>query len=380
MLVLDDTYISPEVFEFAEATQEPIFDNEPARRCVAEGKKLNIVDNSKAAEGRIIAFSEAYLDEVKRYCDKQTARAISLCKDKAECRRVLAPLFPDYVFEEFDLDQLAEVDPSSFTLPVVLKPSTGFFSLGIYPIFSVEDWNAACADIRSHSSSWSNQYGTTVVNNSKFLVESYLNGEEYAIDAYFNEQGETVILDILKHDFAGTEDVSDRLYYTSKAVVEETMQAMKDFLIQSNKLLGFKNFPVHVEVRVGEDGVVYSIEFNPLRFAGLCTTDLSFFAYGFKTYESYLNNIQPSWDEVLAGKEGKRYSMVMLSTDGTSLSDHYSFDYDAVQQKFSKVLTCRKLNAKQYNTFGVLFTEASDEAWQKESDYILRSTLEEFLS
>ena len=76
MLVLDDTYISPEVFEFAEATQEPIFDNEPARRYVAEGKKLNIVDNSKAAEGRIIAFSEAYLDEVKRYCDKQTARAI----------------------------------------------------------------------------------------------------------------------------------------------------------------------------------------------------------------------------------------------------------------------------------------------------------------
>ena len=60
MLVLDDTYISPEVFEFAEATQEPIFDNEPARRYVAEGKKLNIVDNSKAAEGRIIAFSEAY--------------------------------------------------------------------------------------------------------------------------------------------------------------------------------------------------------------------------------------------------------------------------------------------------------------------------------
>ena len=207
-----------------------------------------------------------------------------------------------------------------------------------------------------------------------------MNGEEYAIDAYFNEQGETVILDILKHDFAGTEDVSDRLYYTSKAVVEETMQAMKDFLIQSNKLLGFKNFPVHVEVRVGEDGVVYPIEFNPLRFAGLCTTDLSFFAYGFKTYESYLNNIQPNWDEVLAGKEGKRYSMVMLSTDGTSLPDHYSFDYDAVQQKFSKVLTCRKLNAKQYNTFGVLFTEASDEAWQKESDYILRSTLEEFLS
>ena len=93
-----------------------------------------------------------------------------------------------------------------------------------------------------------------MVNNTNFLVESYLDGEEYAIDAYFNEQGETIILDILKHDFAGTEDVSDRLYYTSKVVVEDTMQAMKDFLIKSNELLGFKNFPVHVEVRVDEAG------------------------------------------------------------------------------------------------------------------------------
>ena len=83
---------------------------------------------------------------------------------------------------------------------------------------------------------------------------------------------------------------------------------------------------------------------------------------------------------LLAGKEGKRYSMVMLSTDGTALPDSYSFDYKAVQQKFSKVLACRQLNAKQYNTFGVLFTEASDEAWMEESDYILHSTLQEFLS
>ena len=60
MLVLDDTYISPEVFAFAESTQEPIFDNASARRYASEGKKLNIVDNSQATNERIIAFSEAH--------------------------------------------------------------------------------------------------------------------------------------------------------------------------------------------------------------------------------------------------------------------------------------------------------------------------------
>lgn len=380
MLVLDDTYISPEVLEFAQASQEPIFDNASAQRYASQGVKLNIVDKSEAANGRIVAFSEAYLDEVKRYCNEETARAIALCKDKAESRRILAPMFPNYVFEEYSVAELFQVDPSTFTLPVVLKPSTGFFSLGIYPIFTVEDWHAACNDIKEHSSSWSEQYGSTVVNNTNFLVESYLDGEEYAIDAYFNEKGEAVILDILKHDFAGSEDVSDRLYYTSKAVVEQQMQPMQDFLTNSNRLLGFKNFPVHVEVRIGEDGVVNPIEFNPMRFAGLCTTDLSYFAYGYKTYEMFLRNEQPNWDEVLADKEDSHFNVVILSTDGTALPDDYSFDYEAVARKFSKVLGMREMDAKHYNTFGVLFTQVSEENAQAEADYILHSTLQEFIS
>lgn len=380
MLVLDDTYISPEVLAFAQESQEPIFDNDSARRYESQGIKLNIVGKDQAADQRIVAFSEAYLDEVKRYCDEQTARAIALCKDKAECRRVLAPLFPDYVFEEHSIDELFDIDPDTLSLPVVLKPSTGFFSLGIYPIFSAADWQAACEDIKAHSGSWSEQYGSTVVNDSKFLIESYLDGEEYAIDAYFDEQGETVILDILKHDFAGTEDVSDRLYYTSKTIIEQTMNVMRDFLVKSNELMGFKNFPVHVEVRMDKDGVVNPIEFNPMRFAGLCTTDLSYFAYGYKTYEMYLRNMRPDWGEVLKGKEDRRYNMVMLSTDGTALPEVFSFDYDAVKGKFSKVLSMRKMDARHYNTFGVLFTEVPEDKAQGEADYILHSTLKEFLS
>ena len=61
MLVLDDTYISPEVFEFAEATQEPIFDNEPARRYVAEGKKLNILTTQRLLKGVLLLFPKRIL-------------------------------------------------------------------------------------------------------------------------------------------------------------------------------------------------------------------------------------------------------------------------------------------------------------------------------
>ena len=380
MLVLDDTYISPEVFEFAQTTQEPVFDNESARRYVREGMNLNIVNKAEALHGRIIAFSEAYLDEVKYYCDSETQRAIALCKDKAQTRRALSSLFPRYVFKEVSLNELSNIDPSTLALPVVLKPSTGFFSLGIYPIFTAEDWSSALKDIAQHSNTWSNQYGAAVVNNTSFLIESYLDGEEYAVDAYFDEQGKAVVLNIFKHDFAGSEDVSDRLYYTSAEIIKSLMQPISNFLVKSNEIFGFKNFPVHVEVRIGSDGIVNPIEFNPLRFAGLCTTDLAFFAYGFKTYEMYLNNRRPHWGELLQGKEGQRISSVILSTDGTALPDSFSFDYEALAQHFSHVLSLRKMDAKRYNTFGMFFVQAQEDVAQVESEYILHSTLEEFIT
>ena len=61
MLVLDDTYISPEVFEFAEATQEPIFDNEPARRYVAEGKNLTSLTTQRLLKGVLLLFPKRIL-------------------------------------------------------------------------------------------------------------------------------------------------------------------------------------------------------------------------------------------------------------------------------------------------------------------------------
>ena len=61
MLVLDDTYISPEVFEFAEATQEPIFDNEPARRYVAEGKNSTLLTTQRLLKGVLLLFPKRIL-------------------------------------------------------------------------------------------------------------------------------------------------------------------------------------------------------------------------------------------------------------------------------------------------------------------------------
>lgn len=384
MFVLDDLYVSAEVLDFLEKSQEPVLDNAAARRLGAD-HALAICSEEEArtllarAGSRICSLSEMNLEGAKKVCSPETVRFIELFKDKAATRRALKPLYPDYVFEEYDLQGLTEVDAASVAYPVVIKPSVGFFSLGIYPVFNEEEWKAALADIKANSASWSSAYNSSVVNDSGFLVESYLEGDEYAVDAYFDDEGRVVILNILRHDFAGSDDVSDRLYYTSPEVILHELDPMTSFLTDVNDILGIRNFPFHVEVRKQADGTIIPIEFNALRFAGLCTTDVSYFAYGFKTYEYFLRNERPNWDVILAGKDDLVYPMVLLTKPGFDATRPYTFDYDALRAHFRKIIELREADFAALATFGFVFPETKKQDWDTEILPLLTSDLEEYL-
>ncbi|MGI6105306.1 MAG: ATP-grasp domain-containing protein [Raoultibacter sp.] len=379
MFVLDDFYVSDEVLDYLENSQEPVFDNAAARSC-SQGRSLNMQSQPLSPEERICALSEIHLEDIKRFAHEDTVRGIELFKDKAACRRALTPLFPHYVFEEYNLESLQAQNPESVKYPVVIKPATGFFSVGIYPVFTEEQWRAAVADIAASSSAWHEGYSKSVVNDASFLVESYIDGEEYAIDAYFDAEGHPVVLNILRHDFAGNDDVSDRLYYTSKTILTENMCAVRAFLEAANQEFKLRNFPFHVEVRINESDGIVPIEFNPLRFAGLCTTDVAYFAYGFKTYACFFEDKRPDWESILSQKDDELYTMILLTKPGFEANRAYSFNYDALAAHFQKVLALRKTDFKKLNTFGMLFTETPMSKWNQEIEPILSSSLDEYIS
>lgn len=56
MLVLDDTYISPEVLEFAQASQEPIFDNTSAQRYASQGVNSILLTKVKQLMVALLLF------------------------------------------------------------------------------------------------------------------------------------------------------------------------------------------------------------------------------------------------------------------------------------------------------------------------------------
>lgn len=358
MIILESPYVSPEMLSRLAETRTPVLDNAFARSAIGDAR-INLVPDAEFAArvnagARLYSTAETALEWVyANVTDRDLLGAINRSKDKFALRAALRPLYPDYFFREVAADELAKVDAAALPLPVILKPVVGFFSVGVYPIGSPDDWARAVEDIGKKRDAWRRAYPAGVVGNDRYLIEGYIVGDEYALDAYYDGDGKPVIVNVLKHDFASVEDVSDRLYYTSPEIVRDNLDRFTRYLEQAGALLDLRNYPVHVELRASERGII-PIEFNPLRFAGWCVTDLAWFAYGLCTYEHYLADTRPDWDALLAGREGNTYSIVILDKPA-GCPDDAVFDYEGAASGFTEVLRIRKTEFPGAPIFGFIF-------------------------
>lgn len=363
MFILDQPYVSKELKQYIADSKRPVLKNKTALEALGQDNSNLISEDQfvrQHSEGeRIYTCSENSLDWViKNIKDDSLRTNIERMKNKSLFRDLLSPAYPDFFYKEASLEELSTMDTDTFSYPFILKPQVGFFSVGVYPITCESDWKSAVADIGSKAASWKQIFPESVLN-TEFILEQYIYGEEIAIDVYYDDKGEAVILNILKHDFDGMGDVSDRFYYTGKAVIETYLEPLTNWLNEVNRIFGIKNFPFHAEVRI-DNGHIAPIEFNPLRFAGWCCTDLSYFAFGFYTYDYYLNNRRPDWDTLLEEKDGKYYTLIVMDRAGEIDSDA-RFDYDNACNGLGDVLCLRKLNYHEKTTYGFLFTEINQD-------------------
>ena len=266
-------------------------------------------------------------------------------------------------------------------MPFIIKPAVGFFSIGVYKVESIDEWSGVLEQIKTEIENTDELFPKEVLDVSEFTIEEYIDGEEYAIDCYFNADGQPVILNILKHLFASGKDVSDRVYVTSKEILESTLEPAKKFLASVGELTDLRNFPVHVEIRIDKNGTLHAIEFNPMRFGGWCTTaDMAFYSFGFNSYMYYFNQEEPSWNEILDSLGDKVYSIVVLDNNsGIADAKIKSFDYEALLSEFSTPLELRKIDYKKYPLFGFLFAETK-QSDISELENILKSDLKKYIS
>ncbi|XPV76428.1 MAG: ATP-grasp domain-containing protein [Desulfovibrio sp.] len=390
MFILDKPFVSRQLVESAKNMCLPVLDTSVSRDlCGAHECELQYLaddifveqfKNKEGAARRLYCNSENSLAWIAdKLGDTELPAMVEACKNKVRFRELLQDVYPDFYFREILLDELKDVDPAELKYPFVIKPSVGFFSIGVHIVQSEDQWAGVRDALLRDAAAMNDEYPEEVVGSGSFIVEQIAEGTEYAMDAYYDENGEPVILNILKHDFASGDDVSDRLYYTSTEVMRENMEIFKTLLTQFGERAGLKNFPVHVEARVDENNYVVPIEANPMRFAGWCVTDLAGHAWGIDVYNHYLENIRPDWDELLKDKDGLLFAMMIgdLPADVRG-KDVAKVDYAAFSARYEKVLELREINWQEYPVFAFVFTETR-ETHRKELDDMLRIDMNQFL-
>ncbi|KUO67555.1 MAG: ATP-grasp 4 superfamily protein [Lutibacter sp. BRH_c52] len=387
MILIDQPYISSFLLRTIKENQLEIVSTEAARAMIFDDS-LNWISENDAVKFiknntncPVYTNSENTISWIeKNLASTKLPGQIQVFKNKIKFRELLKNTFPDYFFKGIKFEDLAHLSLSTIKFPFIIKPAVGFFSLGVHKVDNPEEWPFVLNKITNDIAEIRSFYPNEVVDTSNFIVEECIEGEEYAMDCYFNKDGEPVILSMLHHRFSTGKDVNDRVYTTSEEIIEKHLPTMQEFLNSLGKLVNLKNFPFHVEVRIDKNGTIIPIEVNPMRFGGWCTTaDLSYFAYGFNSYLYFLNGTKPNWKELFKKGKNKKYSLILLDNNsGIPENNIVSFDYELLLSDFENPMELRKVDFNEYPFFGMVFVETSL-GNEKELDQILTSDLKKYI-
>lgn len=395
MFLLDKPYISdflrhtlkehnipvvatPQALEMEPLPGTLLIDPEEAAKSLNEQLRA-LGDSSESSP--LYTTSENALNWIAtQLADTHLPADINLFKDKLKFREETGGLFPEFFFQRVEYADIDTLDVDEFNFPFIIKPSVGFFSMGVHKVDSAQDWESARAAIHAEIAQQQAIYPREVLDTATFIIEQCIEGDEFAVDVWFDDNSNAVVVGIHQHLFASDHDVSDRVYFTSKQLLELYLDEFGAFANSIGKQLGVKNFPVHMELR-RKHGKILPIEVNPMRFGGWCSTaDSTGMAFGFNPYVSYFKRKNPDWDKILAHKDDTAHSIVVLdNSTGIDANKILTFDYVALEDSFERVLELRRTDFKRYNVFGFLFsaTRADNMA---ELERILTSDLKEFVT
>ena len=243
------------------------------------------------------------------------------------------------------------------SLPLVLTPGVGYLSVGVHIIRTLDDWRQALDDIHKNFQKECSAFPSQVIQNTRFLLEEYVPGDEFAVDVYFDSEKKPVILNIFHHRFVSEIDVSDRLYISNKDIYDKYLIKFSSFLKNINSIIKLHDFPVHIEFRAKGDKIV-PLEINPLRFAGMCLNEVLIHINGVHPLEAYLKDFHPDYHKMWQGKKHDSYSFIVLDKPA-SLPDEARLDFDKIEKEFSCVLESRKIENPNFGVFGLMFVKTA---------------------
>ncbi|GAO31620.1 hypothetical protein JCM15548_14000 [Geofilum rubicundum JCM 15548] len=147
MIILDHPYVSKFLEETLIRTQTPVLRNAATRELGLSDQLNYLSDAAFVAEAQkhpsplIYTNSENPIEWISNHLQfTGLPRHIQNFKDKVKFRELIKGMYPNFYFREIAFKDLDSIDIQTLPLPCIIKPSVGFFSIGVYVINSRAEW------------------------------------------------------------------------------------------------------------------------------------------------------------------------------------------------------------------------------------------------
>ncbi len=328
--------------------------------------ELCISEISFNKDDKLYISSQSSLELVmERTRCPERLRAIEILSDKYQCRSVMKPLFPDFHFETKKLSEITE-DMFVRDLKYIIKPSKGFFGIGVKVVDEQADIHCLVDEIRQEIDLYSRVFSENVFSKEDMIIEEFIEGNEYGVDMFYSERGEPVIVALAHHPMPAKEQYRHVLYYTNHCMFERLYPQIESFFIRLNSILNIQALPIHAEFRLGRGEELLPIELNPLRYGGFGLADLSYYAYDQCPYFSFFQDQKYDWKKIWNERRRNNHYAWVLAYNGTRV-DTSEINIDNAHAKLrvfigdKPLLHYQKLDYRNSPVFAIAYLAEEEE-------------------
>ena len=319
---------------------------------------LEIIDNFELVKtnlrfskhDKVCIGSEAAIENViARIDDLARVKAIELLKHKYAFRQILADIYPSFQYQFIQSHQIQDLQ---ITQKSVIKPVKGVFGTAVRIIDRDTDLTELGSQLQTELTKNTDLFSPSVLSTTDFIVERYIEGEEYAVDMFYNSVGSACIVNIYHHPLPQNLAYLHVIYYSSQAVFDRIYAKARQFFTELNRILNVTNLPIHGEFKFDGECLM-PIELNSLRFGGMGLGNLTFHGLGIDPYACFAEDIEPDWQQIWQDKQTDIFAFFIAYNGANIDTRKYQPDREKLKQQFTEILLERDFDYQHQLAFGI---------------------------
>ena len=313
-------------------------------------------------EARVAITTEAAMPEVLRRLDTDRRDAIETLKDKVAFRSALRARYPALEVRDLTLDALP-----TLTLPeggrYVVKPARGVFGTAVHEVDHRTDLAALGERIAAEIARGAEVLSPSALSGDTLILESYIEGEEYAVDAVFTMEGDPIVVGAYRHPMPENSAYLHVVYHAGADVIADVHDQALDFYRYLGAQLDLHGLAMHGEFRLSPSGELLPIEVNSMRVGGMGLGNMLHHTAGIDAFHHFRTETVPDWSRVRADDH---LHVFLIAYNGATIDTAtHRPDWDALRSHIDDIVLEVPFDYRRQLAFGVVYARQRPERLAK---------------